>query len=49
VSVDEHPLSPTFASEGEARGAGAAEVIRLDAVALALLRRVRSCSSRKQR
>jgi hypothetical protein len=48
VSVDEHPLSPTFASEGEARGAGAAEVVRLDAVALALLRRVRSRSDRKR-
>jgi hypothetical protein len=48
VSVDHGRLSPTFASEAEARDAGAAEVVRLDAVALALLRRVRSRSSRKR-
>ena len=48
VIVDEHPLSPTFTSEGEARDAGAAEVVRLDAVALALLRRILSRSSRKR-
>ncbi len=48
VTVGEHALSPTFASESEARDAGAAEVVRLDAVALALLRRIRSSSSRKR-
>jgi hypothetical protein len=48
VTVDEHPLSPTFVSEREARDAGAAEVVRLDAVALALLRRIRSCLNRKR-
>ncbi|HET8542124.1 MAG TPA: hypothetical protein VFL83_19765 [Anaeromyxobacter sp.] len=48
MSIDEHLLSPTFASEGEARAAGAAEVVRLDAVALALLRRTRSCLGRKR-
>jgi hypothetical protein len=48
VSVDEHPLSPTFISEGEARNAGNAEVVRLDAVALALLRRIRSSLNRKR-
>ena len=48
VSVDAHPLSPTFASEGEARDAGAAEVARLDALALALLRRARACLGRKR-
>jgi hypothetical protein len=48
VSVDDRRLSPTFASEAEARGAGAAEAARLDAIALALLRRVRSRSSRKR-
>ena len=48
VAIDERPLSPTFVSEGEARGAGAAEVVRLDAVALALLRRVRSSLNRKR-
>jgi hypothetical protein len=46
--IDEHPLSPTFVSEREAQDAGTAEVVRLDAVALALLRRTRSRSSRKQ-
>lgn len=48
VSVDARALSPTFASEGEARDAGGAEVVRLDALALALLRRVRARSSRKR-
>ena len=48
VTVDAHPLSPTFVSEREAREAGAAEVARLDAVALALLRRTRSCLGRKR-
>ena len=42
VTIDEHPLSRTFLSEREARNAVAAEVVRLDAVALALLRRTRS-------
>lgn len=48
VTVDEHPLSATFLSEREARNALAAEVVRLDAVALALLRRTRSGMMRKQ-
>ena len=48
VTIDEHRLSATFASEREARNAMAAEVIRLDAVALALLRRTRSRVTRKQ-
>lgn len=48
VAVDEHPLPATFASEREARSAVAAEVVRLDAVALAVLRRTRSRLSRKQ-
>ena len=48
VTVGEHPHAPTFVSEREARSAAAAEVVRLDAVALALLRRVRSGLSRKQ-
>jgi hypothetical protein len=48
VTIDEHPLSPPFLSEREARNAVAAEVVRLDAVALALLRRTRSGLSRKQ-
>jgi hypothetical protein len=48
VIIDEHPLSPTFISLREAQAAGAAEVVRLDAVALALLRRTRSGLSRKR-
>jgi hypothetical protein len=48
VSIDEHPLARTFLSEREARNAVAAEVVRLDAVALALLRRTRSGLIRKQ-
>ena len=48
VTIDEHPLSPTFISEREAQDAGVAEVVRLDAVALALLRRTRSGLSRKR-
>ncbi|HET7823707.1 MAG TPA: hypothetical protein VFK90_00170 [Anaeromyxobacter sp.] len=47
VTVDEQPLSPTFESQREARRAAAAEVARLDALALALLRRVRSRLTRK--
>lgn len=49
VTVDAHPLSPTFASEREARDAAAAEVARLDAIALALLRHARSRLDRKRR
>jgi hypothetical protein len=49
VSIDERPLSRTFSSEGEARNAGTAELARLDAVALALLRRIRSSFNRKRR
>jgi hypothetical protein len=48
VTVDGHPLAPSFRSERDARDAGAAEVVRLDAVALALLRRTRSGLSRKR-
>jgi hypothetical protein len=48
VTVDEHPLSPVFVSEGAARDAGATEVVRLDAVSLALLRRIRSRLNRKR-
>jgi len=48
VTVDENPLSPTFVSEREAWSAMDAEVVRLDAVALALLRRTRSRLTRKQ-
>ena len=46
VTIDKDSLSPTFVSEREARNAAAAEVVRLDAVALALLRRIRSGLSR---
>jgi hypothetical protein len=49
VTIDDHPLSPTFVSEGEARNAAASEMARLDAVALALLRRIRSGLNRKRR
>jgi hypothetical protein len=49
VSIDEHPLSSTFVSEQEARNAAADAVVRLDAVALALLRRIRSSLNRKRR
>ncbi len=48
VEVDQRPLPATFASEREAQDAVAAEVVRLDAVALAVLRRTRSRLSRKQ-
>ncbi len=48
VTVGEHALSATFGSADEAREAGVAEEVRLDAVALALLRRIRSRSGRKQ-
>jgi hypothetical protein len=47
--VGEQPLSATFGSAEEAREAAAAEGVRLDALALAFVRRVRSRSSRKQR
>jgi hypothetical protein len=49
VTVGEHPLARIFGSEHEARNAAAAEVVRLDAIALALLGRIRSRSRRKQR
>lgn len=49
VTVDERPLASTFPSEREACSAVAAEVVRLDALALALLRRTRSGLVRKQR
>jgi hypothetical protein len=48
VTIDERTLSRTFISQGEARHAATAEVVRLDAVALALLRRTRSGLMRKQ-
>ncbi len=48
VTVGEHALSPIFASADGAREAAVAEEVRLDAVALALLRRIRSRASRKQ-
>ncbi len=48
VTIDERLLSRTFASEREARSAAAAEVVRLDAVALALLRRTRAGLGRKR-
>lgn len=48
VAVDQRPLPATLASEGEAQAAAAAEVVRLDAVALAMLRRTRSRLRRKQ-
>ncbi len=48
VEVDQRPLPATFASEREAQDAVAAEIVRLDAVALAVLRRTRSRLSRKQ-
>lgn len=46
--VDDRPLTPTCPSEREAWEAGAAEVARLDAVALALLRRARAGLGRKR-
>lgn len=49
VFVGEQLLSETFASAEEAREAGTAEVVRLDALALAFLRRIRSRSGRKWR
>jgi hypothetical protein len=49
VTVDERLLARTFISEGEARNAGTAELVRLDAGALALLRRIRSGLNRKRR
>lgn len=48
VTVGEQPLASTFESEREARNAAAAEELRLDALALALLRRARSGPRRKQ-
>jgi hypothetical protein len=48
ATVGAHPLPVTFRSEREARDAATAEVVRLDALALALLRSIRSRSSRKQ-
>lgn len=48
VTVDGHALSSSFASERAAREAGAAEGARLDAVARALLVRVRRGLSRKR-
>jgi hypothetical protein len=45
--MDERPLAATFTSEGEARIAASAEVVRLEAIALALLRRIRSSLNRK--
>lgn len=48
VEVDQRPIPATFASERQARDAVAAEVVRLDAVALAVLRRTRSRFSRKR-
>jgi hypothetical protein len=48
VTIDERALSANFASDLEARHAMAAEVVRLDAVAFALLRRTRSRLTRKQ-
>jgi hypothetical protein len=47
ATVEARPLPGAFGSEGEARAAAAAEVARLDALALALLRRARSCLGRK--
>jgi hypothetical protein len=46
--VDEHPLAATFGSERDAWEAGAAELVRLDALAFAMLRHIRSASSRKR-
>ncbi len=48
VEIDHRPLPATFASERDAQGAVAAEVARLEAVALAVLRRTRSRLGRKQ-
>lgn len=48
VHVDGRLLPPTFTSEVGARDAATVEVIRLDAIAYALLRRLRAASSRKQ-
>lgn len=49
VTIDDRRLSPTSPSEGEARSAAAGEVARLDALALALLRRIRASLNRKRR
>lgn len=48
VTIDGHALSTRFASEREARDAGAAERVRLDGVARALLVRVRRGLHRKR-
>lgn len=48
VTVDGGALAGTFASEQEARAAAAAEALRRDALAGALLRRVRRSLRRKQ-
>lgn len=48
VTIDGHALSSSFASEREARDAGAAEGLRLDGIARALLTRVRRGLSRKR-
>lgn len=48
VIVGEHALPGIFGSAHEALRAGEDEVRRLDAVALALLRHIRSRSRRKQ-
>jgi hypothetical protein len=49
ATIDARPLSSTFLSVREARDAVSAEVVRLDALGLALLRRARSGLIRKQR
>ncbi|WP_242343380.1 hypothetical protein [Anaeromyxobacter terrae] len=48
VTVDGGALAATFSSEPEARAAASAEALRLDAVAGALLRRLRRGLRRKQ-
>jgi hypothetical protein len=49
VTLGGRSLPLTFASEAEARDTGGAEVVRLDAISLALLRRIRSSLNRKRR
>ena len=48
VTIDGNLLSSSFVSEREAREAGAAEGVRLDSLARALLIRVRRGLSRKR-
>jgi hypothetical protein len=48
ASVDGRTLPATFPTEPEARAAVASERVRLDGIALALLRRVRRDLRRKQ-